>query len=271
MMSSAFTSHPYRHETIGFREDIERYTAPMLEGFYRRFYDPSNATLTIIGDIQEEEALSTAVATFGNLKTNGTIVRNVQAVEPKQEGLRRVAVERESTTNIVAFGVKHAGFPHKDWFEVQLLASILTEGPESILYKKLVDTGLASKISMSVEPTREMNLGVLYVTLTKKTSHAEIEKIVLSTIDNLTLKEIAPLYKKVQQRIITSEIFGRESSLAITQELTEYISAGAWEEYFNTEAMIKRIGPKDLISRAKTIFKTSQMVIGHFVGSSNKK
>jgi zinc protease len=270
MVCSAFYNSPYGHETIGFREDIERYTTPMLKDFYERYYDPANATLTIVGDIDEVTALEGAVATFGPLQTKGLIKRNVTAVEPKQEGLRRVSIERNSSTNIVSFGVRHNGFPTKEWFEVQLLASILTEGPESLLYTKLVDAGLASRVEMSVEPTRENNLGVLNITLTKKTSHSESEALVFDTIAQLNPKDIASLYKKVQARIITGEIFGRESSLAITRELTEYVSAGVWEEYFNTEKILQSISAKDIVNRAKTLFVKNHMVIGHFIGTSSK-
>lgn len=266
MVCSTFHNHPYGHETIGFREDIERYTTPMLKMFYNRFYDPKNATLTIVGDIDEKTALTEVVRTFGPLVSVGEIVRNIPAVEPRQEGLRRITIERESSTNIVAFGIKHDGFPTKEWTQTQLLASILTEGPDSILYTKLVDTGLASKVEMSVEPTCETNLGLLYVTLTKKATHAQIEKIVFDVVASLTSKDITLLYKKVQQKILTSEILGRESSLAITRELTEYVSAGCWEEYFTTEATLKSITPQDIIKTAQKIFTQKHMSIGHFIG-----
>jgi predicted Zn-dependent peptidase len=147
----------------------------------------------------------------------------------------------------------------------------LTNGPESLLYKRLIDTGLASRVEMSIEPTSEKNLGVLYVTLTKKATHTLIEKIVFETIENINHKDIAQLYKKILQKIITSEIFGRESSLSITHELTEYISANAWEKYFETETILKSISTKEIVAQAKTLFDKTQMVIGHYIGKSGKK
>lgn len=270
MVCCTYHNHPYGHETIGFREDIERYTTPMLKSFYNRFYDPKNATLTVVGDIDEQTCLEEVTKAFGVLTSNSEITRNTPAVEPKQEGMRRITIERESSTNIVAFGVKHGGFPTKEWTQTQLLASILTEGPDSILYTKLVDAGLASKVEMSVEPTQEENVGILYVTLTKKATHTQIEKIVFDVVLSLTSKDIALLYKKVQQKILTSEILGRESSLAITRELTEYVGAGAWEEYFTTEATLKGITAKDIIQTTQKIFAQKQMIIGHFVGKIDK-
>ena len=72
--------------------------------------------------------------------------------------------------------------------------------------------------------------------------------------------------KKYNKKILTSEILGRESSLAITRELTEYIAAGAWEEYFTTEATLKSITAKDIVQTAQKIFTLNHMIIGHFIG-----
>lgn len=266
IVSAAYHSHPYGHETIGFREDIERYTTEKLKSFYERFYDPSNATLMIIGDVKEAEAIKEASTWFSPLTSKGEIHKNAKVAEPKQEGLRRATIVRPSTTNVVAFGVKHAGFPEKEWFQTTLLGAILTNGPDSILFKKLVDTGLASRVEMAVEPTQEENVGVLYVTMSQKATHAQIEKIVFETIASLTSQGIALAYKKTQQKILTEEIIGRGSSLKIAMELTEYVSAQAWERFFDTEEIIKSITAKDIVIHAHKLFDENKMVIAHFIG-----
>lgn len=266
MVCSAFHSHPYGHETIGFREDIERYTTETLKAFYEKYYDPNNATLTIVGDVAIETALTEVAAVFGKLKTNGAAPKRTEVIEPKQEGLRRVSIERESRTNIVGFAVKHEGFPDKKWFQTVLLSTILTGGSDSILHEKLVDTGLASKVDMSVEPTQEENVSILYVTLSKKATPAKVEKIVMDTIDSLNVKVLAPRYKKIQQKILTDEIIGRESSLKVAMELTEYVSAGTWGTFFDTETILKEISAQDIVTQAKQIFVLDKMTIGNFIG-----
>jgi zinc protease len=266
MVTAAFHSHPYGHETIGYREDIEDYTVEKLQAFYDTFYDPHNATLMIIGDIDEKTALSETSRIFSNLKTRGEAPKPPAVREPRQEGLRRVTLERQALSNVVAFGVKHEAFPTKDWFTTSLLFAILTDGPDSILTKKLVDTGFSSKIETTVEPTSQENLGLLFVTLSKKATHEKIEQIVFDTIAELTPKNIALQYKKVQQRILTEELIGRESSLKIAMELTEYVSAGTWETFFDTEKIIKEITAKDIVDKAQVLFNTRTMTIGSFIG-----
>lgn len=266
MGSIAFFSHPYGHETIGFRQDIEAYTVDLLKAFYDKYYVPQNATLMIIGDIGQEEALRSTLKYFGAIKTKRILHERTNVLEPKQEGLRRVEVVRDAVSNVVAVGVKHEGFPSSDWFATMVLFSILTDGQDSVLHKKLVDTGLASKVESFVEPTREKNLGGIYITLSKKTSHAQVERIVLDAVRTLSVSELKKQYKKVQQHLITEELTGRESSLKIALELTEYVSADAWKAFFDTEAILKGITALDIVRTAKQLFVDTNMTIGYFIG-----
>jgi zinc protease len=266
MVSTAYHAHPYGHETIGYREDIERYTTEKLQAFYNKYYDPQNATLMIIGDVREHEALTEASRVMGSLKTNGVKILPPAIGEPKQEGLRRIEIERDAISNVVAIGVKHGGFPNKEWFTTMLLFAILTDGPDSILYKELVDTGLSPKIDTVLEPTSDENLGIIFVTLSKKATHERIEQIVLDTISKLNSKDIALAYKKIKEKIITAELVGRESSLKIAMEMTEYVSAGNWEAYFDTVKMIESITTKDIVDLSRKLFEKKRMTIGRFIG-----
>ena len=47
--SSVYTTHPYHHPVIGWREDVAQVSRSALKTFYDRYYWPSNATLTVVG------------------------------------------------------------------------------------------------------------------------------------------------------------------------------------------------------------------------------
>jgi zinc protease len=267
MICSAFQSHPYGHETIGFREDIEQYTPEKLERFYRNYYRPDNATLTIVGDIPLQGALLEIKKQFGVLKSPVASLQKQSVYEPAQEGMRRVEVKRASSTNLLTIGVKHAGFPSQVWFDTSVLFSILVGGPDSILHKKLVDTGLASAVEGGLEPTSETNLGVLCITLAPGSSHKAVEEKVIAIIDALTVKDITKLLKKTVQTELTAELFAQGSSLRIAMELTEYIAADSWEMYSKTEELLTTIKPRTLIALKKELFRETQMTIGYFIGT----
>ncbi len=267
MCGTAYHSHPYGHETIGYREDIEQYTAASLERFYRAYYRPDNAVMMVVGDVDLKTALNAIKKSFsGILKPTTTIPRH-SIKEFKQEGLRRVEVKRPSETNVVALGVKHAGFPTRDWFILSTLLSVLSRGPESILHKELIDTGIATSVDGALEPTSEENLGMLTITLAQKQDHATVEKKVLEIISSLTHADVTLLLKKLKAKEVTDELFARDSSGRIAQDLTEYTAAGDWAAYTKTLAILETITAKDLLASAKTHFISEKMTIGYFIGT----
>lgn len=266
MMAAAFNSHPYRHETIGYREDIERYTPEMLDAFYKKFYAPNNAVLTIVGDVEEKTVLATVERYFGKIKPSKTFVPRKEITEPKQEGVRRVDVRRPSTRNLLALGVRHPGFPGTGWYETMLAFEILAGGKESILHKKLVDAGKASVVSTSLEPTFDPNLGVIYITLAPGVKHDDIHAEVRDVIAKLAARELQGHLKRVIAKSITSEMSGRENSLGFVSELVEYISADAHMHFFDTERILKEISAGAVLERIRTLFVEDQMVIGRFIG-----
>ncbi len=267
MMATAFHAHPYRHETIGFRQDIEAYTTEKLERFYCNYYRPANATMMVIGDIDEKIALSEVKKTFSHLQNPTTPIPRITTVEPKQEGVRRISIERHSSTNLLILGVKHAGMPEKEWFMMSTLLAVLTEGPESVLHKALVDTGRVTRVEGTLNPGADMNMASLTITLAPGTIHAEIEAEVRALIKGLTASVITPLLKKIVARTLTDEYIARTSSLRIAMELTEYVATGDWSVYFDTEKILKNITTKDLLTLVKANFDESQLTIGYFIGT----
>lgn len=267
MVGAAYISHPYGHETIGHREDIEDYTASVLERFYRSYYRPDNAVMMVVGDIDEKTVLTAIKRHFSVLERPTTPIPRFHIREPKQDGLRRATVERVSDTNILALGIKHAGFPSNEWFTTAALFETLTSGPESILHKALIDTGIATDVDGSLEPSSEENLGMIFITLAKDQKHEAIESTVLKLIDELTVTTITPLLKKVKIKMLTDELFARDNSLKIVEELTEYTAAGDWSSYTKTHTILEAITAKGILDVSKRCFKRSSMTIGYFIGT----
>jgi len=264
MTCTAFHSHGYGHETLGFREDIEAYTIEKLQKFYDHFYRPNNATLMIIGDVSLDTALNETGAIFEHLEPEPAVNERAVIVEPKQEGVRRIEIVRPGTTNILAFGVKHQGFPTKEWFETMVVFSLLTDGSNSILNKALVDTGLASSVTSELEPTRDENLAMIFITLTKKTDHKKMEAKFMSVINSIDDEFIKKQLKTIIVKAVTAETFNRDSSLNIAAELTEYTAAQNWPAYFETEKILRNITAKQIKQRIKEMFEDNNMTIGTY-------
>ena len=67
--------HPYSWMTIGVMEDLDRATMEDVSAFFRRFYVPSNASLAIVGDLDEDKALALAERYFEPIPGGRTALR----------------------------------------------------------------------------------------------------------------------------------------------------------------------------------------------------
>lgn len=267
MAGAAFQSHTYGHETIGFRDDIAAFTTEKLNAFYAKYYAPNNAVLIIVGDVSESVMCEMVLKHFSKLKKSTTLTPKLKLSESKQEGPRTVVIKRPSTTQVYALGVKHDAFPTHSWFETMAIFDMLAGGSDSVLEKALVDTGLAVNVQSSLEPSREGNLGVIFVTLTKKSTHESMHKRIQKVLTGLDSKTIAPYLKKTIAKALTSEFETRENSLGYTSELVEYASAYAWEHFFESERILKSLTPALIKKRLEILFNEDNTTIGHFIGT----
>ena len=130
-------NHPYSWPTIGSMEDVEAATLDDLESFFKRFYVPANASLSLVGDLDEDRAIALAERYFGEIR-GGTKPLTPWAPEVVLgSGVDlclhdHVELARDHliwpTCRIVA----------EDDAPLTLLADILTRGKSSRLYRKLV-------------------------------------------------------------------------------------------------------------------------------------
>lgn len=269
MLGAAFYAHPYGHPTIGHRGDIEQYTAASLERFYRLYYRPDNAIIMVVGDIDLEVALTLIKKHCANITPPAAPIPRFSITEPKQEGVRRVSVVRPSSMQILSIGSKQPGFPSEQSLVLNVLFDVLTDGHESVLYRALVDSGLATSVEGSIEPASEENLAILTVTLAEGVSHQAVEEKVCAVLRELDQKTLAPLLKKAKAKILTDEEFLRDSSLSIVAELTEYAAAGDWTIFTKTLDILESITVKRLQAAIPTLLNPSTQTIGYFIGTAS--
>lgn len=264
MHGAAFLNHGYRHEVIGFREDIEGYTVAKLSSFYDRYYWPNNATIIVVGDITKEEALEVIEAAFATIPSSPQPIPRLTRTEPVQQGIRRTAVNRPSTTSIFALGAKHPGVRERAWYHFAALGRMLTEGPDSILERALVDTGIASAVGHSIEPGQEGGLFTIFITLADAGHKKPLEPLLLKLLAEIDIPTINRYLKKIKAYLLTSEVFTRSSSLGFADELVEYVSADAVDQFYETERIIDDITAQDIKAAIKRVLDTNNQTIGTF-------
>lgn len=263
----AFVSHGYGHETIGHKPDIQNLTVEKMRAFYDAYYWPNNAVLTVVGDVPLTEALTAIRDSFGIISRSPKPIPVERTTEPAQEGERSVEIRRPTPINLYACGYKVPNGRSYEWAVLHVIAAHLTDGAQSRLDDALVDTHKASSVDCVIGPTHDDGLFTVYAQITATASHTEVGKIILKEITDLTKK---PLNKKrlktLKTKILADELYGRDGTLAVTQELTECIALGDWTRFYTFADDIKRVTPRDIQNVAKIYLQRNNRTVGTFVG-----
>ena len=123
LIAAAFKVHTYGHETIGWKCDLQTITRDELFDYYRTYYAPSNAVLVVVGDFRSDRVLDKVQALFGNIE-RGPAAPPVRAVEPPQEGERRVHVRRPGGTAYVDVAFHAPAATHPDFWPLFVLGNL---------------------------------------------------------------------------------------------------------------------------------------------------
>src|SRR5690606_10904285 len=84
VLYASFIAHPYRNNTIGWESDIAGLTHAEIVDFYRRYYEPANAVLAVVGDFDADAVRARIHKLFGGLPS-GEPAQLPRTVEPVQE------------------------------------------------------------------------------------------------------------------------------------------------------------------------------------------
>lgn len=138
MFNNSYVYHPYHWTPIGFMNDIQTWTIDDIKNFHETYYQPNNAILVVTGDIDPDKVFKQAKKAFGDIK-NKVVVPEVKAVEPEQDGAKRIMIKKDSEVEIVAITFHIPDFKHKDQPTLSAISEILYSGKSSRLYKELVE------------------------------------------------------------------------------------------------------------------------------------
>ncbi len=138
--------HPYSWTVIGSMEDLNAASLDDVKEWFRTYYGPSNATLTIAGDIDAETARAKVEKYFGDLPA-GPPVAHQEAWVAKMSGVHRERVEdRVPQPRIYKVWNVPQTFTADEAY-LDLVARCLTGGKDSRLYKRLVyDEQIATNV-----------------------------------------------------------------------------------------------------------------------------
>lgn len=186
LMNLAYKTHPYRWPVIGFsREQLKELNLKDAEHFYNKYYHPANAILVVNGNIEWNHAKTLIEKYFGKIKSNEFSPRNYPQ-EVSLNEVRSVTIAKELPEEGFYYAFQSSGRMDPDFYAIDFMTDILSEGKSSMLYSKLKkETMICSSIDCYITATTDPGLIILESKINKGHTIEEAETEFWKIIDDL--------------------------------------------------------------------------------------
>jgi predicted Zn-dependent peptidase len=270
--SVAFFASPYRWSVIGYESDIKNWKKSDLQRYFDVYYAPNNAVLVMVGDITLAEVKRLTQKYLESIPANEP-PRPVHTKEPEQLGEKRLFVKKKvSSPNLmIAYHVPET--VSKDYYALDMLNSILSEGRSSRLYKALVsDKQLAVRLFSYIPDSLDPNLLYIYAVCSRGTKDETLEKAIYEEIDKIKNEGITPQeLQKIKNTKLVDFYHAMETINGKANTIGTYeIYFGGYEKLFQAPEEYKKVTVDDIKRVAATYLKKSNRTVGILKTSEEK-
>jgi zinc protease len=267
MQSLLYDWHNYGNSTIGARSDIENVRIENLQAFYRMYYQPDNAVLTVAGKFDEGKVLDWIAEAFGKIPKPTRSLPPQWTAEPTHDGERTFAVRRTGEVQLVIAGYRLPSSLHPDFMALELASDILGDTPSGRLHQALVVPGKAAQVFAFTIGARDPGF-VLFGAVTKKGEPIEpVAKTLIEVVEGSFAKSPTTeeeLQRQVQQQQTAFErAFTNPQAFAVG--LSEYISLGDWRLFFLMRDRLAQVKTTQIDEAARRYFVRDNRVIGYYL------
>jgi zinc protease len=233
----AYDNFPYKHSTIGSMEDLNAAAVHDAEAFFRTYYAPNNAVLSMVGDFKTDVALGLIKKYFEAIPPQ-TPPAAPDMSEPEQKGERRKVIEdgfAQTPRLDMVYKIPPGNTP--DWYALDILGHVLSSGVSSRLYQKLVkEKEIALSVYADASEQRGPSLFWFSIMARPTSDLAELEKLLYEEIARLQTEGVTDgELKKVRMQL------RRERAQRLYSSRSRANSLGHFAVYYNDPGLINSI------------------------------
>jgi zinc protease len=222
VLKRAFKVHPYRWPTIGSMAHLDAATESDYVNFYKDFYVPNNAVLSIAGDLDMEETKKLVNKYFATIPKGTKPIYRPKIVEPAMMAeVRDTVYDAVQLPGIIqAYRIPAQGTD--DYYAVNMLSTLMSQGESSRLYKSLVDEQqkalFVGNFPLALE---DPGVAIVFAIANMGTENADLEDALNTQINKvrtelISEKEFQKLRNQIENEFVTSNarVAGIAESLA---------------------------------------------------------
>lgn len=262
-----YDGFPYKHSVVGSMADLDAATLKDVQDFFRIYYAPNNAVLSLVGDFKTADALAKIKQYFETIPAQPA-PKPPDMSEPQQTAERRKTLEDAfaPTPRIdIIYKIPQADTP--DHYAAVTAARPLCLGASSRLYQSLVkEKQLATNVSCYADGRRGTSLFRIFVSAVPGKDLTEMEKVVYEEIDKLKASPITDgELAKIRMAVRRSQASGLQSSMSRAIQLGQLavffnnpglINTGQDKWNAVTKADIQRVAKTYLVQANRTVIIT---------------
>jgi zinc protease len=192
VIQTAYDNFAYKHSTIGSMEDLNAATLEDAAEFFRTYYAPNNAVLSLVGDFKAEAALALIKKYFEPIPSHSPPPA-VDLNEPEQKSERRKTLE-DAFAQTPRLDIVYKVPPGNtaDFYALEVLGSVLSSGLSARLYQSLVkEKELAISASAGPDERRGPSLYWISVLARPGVNLSELEAMVYKNLEEIKTQPVA--------------------------------------------------------------------------------
>ena len=266
IMSSAYTWHNYGKSTIGARSDLENVPIDRLQAFYRKYYQPDNATLIVAGKFDNADMLQRVSRYFGAIPKPVRTLTRTYTEEPAQDGEKMITVRRVGDVQLFMSAYHIPAGSHPDYAALDVLSQVLGDTPSGRLHKQLVEKKLASRAFASNFQWRDPGVAIFGIQIDKEGDLAASSEHMLSVLENISTLAITDAeVERVKRNILKNIELSFNSSERFALNLSEWLGMGDWRLFFMHRDRIEKVTTTDVQRVAEAYLQANNRTAGRFI------
>ncbi len=241
-LATMYQWHNYGKDTIGARADVENVDIPRLQEFYRKYYQPDNATLIVSGKFPRDKILPWIAQTYGVIKKPTRVLPKLYTLDAVQDGERTVTLRRSGGVPVLYSAYHVPPGSHPDYASVEMLGLIMGEAPAGRLHKRLTEKGLAATTFAFSAGLADPGFVLFGAQLGPAQEVDAARRELLATLESVASE---PITAEELERAKTKWLKGWE--LAFTNpetvgiSLSESVAQGDWRLFFLTRDRVRDV------------------------------
>ena len=264
-LGTAFAANPYHRPTVGYASDLQSFSATDAMEFFHQYYEPSNMTIALVGDLDPDQVMPIVERYFGQLPAKPKPAE-LTTVEPPQNSVREVKLHDQAQP-IYLEGYHRPSYLDPDDAVYDAITDVMSNGRTSRMYRSLVrDQKIAAVAAgfSGLPGNKYAHLFAFYAVPLPGHTNQEMQKAIENEIAKLKTQDITDEELQMfKTRSKADLVRGLASNAGLAQQLAIYQARyGDWRELFRYLDKVDKVTKADVRRVANKAFQDNNRTIG---------